>query len=144
MDKLPFNQEQQQQIIQTIKQAEKNTSGEIRVHLEPSCNLDPIDRAVNVFNTIGMVNTQKRNGVLIYIAYNDKKFAIIGDKGINELVPDNFWNETKDLMKAYFVKGQLTEGIIKGILSVGEQLKKFFPYQENDQNELTDQISFGN
>ena len=90
-----------------------------------------------------MTKTKQRNGVLILVALEDHKFAILGDKGINEKVSDSFWDETKDLMIAHFKEGRIADGIVEGILDAGAQLKQFFPYQSNDINELNDDISYG-
>ncbi|MCC7050542.1 MAG: TPM domain-containing protein [Bacteroidia bacterium] len=139
----PVSKQDQQLIINAIREAENNTSGEIRVHIEKNCKQEVIKQAAFVFEKLGMTNTQQRNGVLIYIAVKDKHFAIIGDKGINEAVPDGFWNNVCDVMKEHLAKGQITQAIITGVLLAGEQLKTFFPHQQNDKNELSDQISFG-
>lgn len=138
-----FSTEQQRQIVETIKTAELNTSGEIRVHVENHCKGDILDRSVMVFNTLKMDKTAARNGVLIYLAVTDKKFAIIGDEGINVLVEHDFWNDVKDEMSRHFREGDFTGGVVNGILRVGEKLKAFFPYQSDDVNELPDDISFG-
>lgn len=138
-----FSSEDQEKIVAAIKTAELNTSGEIKVHIEAHCKFDSVDRAADVFNKLGMANTELRNGVLIYLAIKDHRFAIIGDKGINEKVPENFWNETRDLMQKKFREQKFTEGLVEGILKAGEQLKSHFPYSKSDTNELNDQISFG-
>ena len=138
-----FSKEQKERIIQQIKEAEKETSGEIRVHLESRCKDDVLNRAVTIFQKLKMHETQLRNGTLIYLAIKDKKFAIYGDKGINEAVPDNFWQDVKEKMRQLFVKEKFTEGIITGIEQVGQKLKIFFPYQQDDVNELPDDISIG-
>ena len=138
-----LTKEQQQAIVEAIAEAEKQTSGEIRVHLEMSCNEDVLDRAVKVFEKLGMHKTRERNGVLIYIAIRNREFAIIGDAGINAKVPPGFWEETKNTMISYFKEEKYAEGIIHGIRSAGEHLKKYFPYCQDDVNELSDEISFG-
>lgn len=138
-----FSTEQQRQIVEAIKTAELNTSGEIRVHVENHCKGDILDRSVMVFNTLKMDKTAARNGVLIYLAVTDKKFAIIGDEGINVLVEHDFWNDVKDEMSRHFREGDFTGGVVNGILRVGEKMKAFFPYQSDDVNELPDDISFG-
>ncbi len=131
-------------IISAIKEAELNTSGEIRVHLERKCKKgDPISRAIFVFNAIGMYKTKDRNGVLIYVALESKKFAIIGDSGINNVIPGNFWNNIKEALKSSFTKGEICQGIVNAIHSTGELLKKDFPYQSDDINEQSDEISYG-
>lgn len=137
-----FNKEQQSRILASVKEAELATSGEIRVHIETSCSEDVLDRAAWVFKKLGMHKTAERNGVLFYLAVSDRKFAVIGDAGINAKVPSNFWNETKELMATNFKAGLFTEGLSEGILLAGQQLKTHFPHQKNDANELSDEISF--
>ncbi|HID40125.1 MAG TPA: TPM domain-containing protein [Calditrichaeota bacterium] len=138
-----FTKEDKERIIAAIKEAEKETSGEIRLHLETSCKGDPLERAVKLFQKLKMYKTEQRNGVIIYLAVKDRKFSIYGDKGINEVVPENFWEDVKEEMRAEFVKGAFVEGVTKAILRVGEKLKEYFPYQTDDVNELSDDISFG-
>lgn len=131
------------QIEQAIKEAELDTSGEIRVHIESKCTSDPLQRAVYIFNYLKMFNTQARNGVLIYVAVESRKFAIIGDAGINKVVPDNFWNSIKEKMGAEFSQGRYVEGIFQAIREAGESLKHYFPYKSDDVNEQPDEVSFG-
>ncbi len=131
------------QIEQAIKEAELNTSGEIRVHIESKCAGDPLQRAVYIFNYLKMFNTQARNGVLIYIAVESRKFAIIGDAGINKVVPDNFWNSIKEEMGAAFSQGKYVDGLVQAVKEAGTSLKCYFPYQSDDINEQPDEISFG-
>ncbi|HSH19685.1 MAG TPA: TPM domain-containing protein [Draconibacterium sp.] len=138
-----FTEENKLQITNAIRVAELNTSGEIRIHIEKFCKGDVLDQAAYVFDKLEMQKTQLRNGVLFYLAVEDHKFAIIGDAGINQKVPADFWEKTKETMLLNFKEGKLTEGITKGILMAGEQLKKHFPYQEDDKNELSNDISFG-
>jgi uncharacterized membrane protein len=135
---------QKTEIINAIQTAERNSSGEIRVHIEKICSSENVlDRAAEVFAEIGMINTAQQNGVLFYLSIDDRKFAVIGDKGIDKVVPENFWESTKILLRTHFSQGQFTEGLVKGIHLAGEQLKHFFPYQSDDLNELPDEISFG-
>jgi uncharacterized membrane protein len=138
-----FNETQKTQIVEAIKIAELNTSGEVRVHIESVCKGDVLDRASQVFAKLEMHKTELRNGVLIYLAIETRSFAIIGDSGINSVVPAGFWDSTKDLMISYFKTGDYATGLIQGILKAGEQLKAHFAYQDNDVNELPDEISFG-
>jgi len=138
-----FSKEQKELILKSIKEAELNTSGEIRVHIENKCTEDVMDRAAFWFAELKMHKTELRNGVLFYLALDHRKFAILGDIGINSVVPENFWNETKEAMLPYFVEGNFAEGLSKGILMAGEKLKQFFTYQKEDINELDDDISFG-
>ncbi|ADB41813.1 TPM domain-containing protein [Spirosoma linguale] len=143
MQNNPFTQDEQQRIVEAIRQAEKATSGEIRVHVEPHCaHADPIQRAIEVFAQLGMHQTKEQNGVLFYLAYTDRKFAILGDKGIDAKVPDNFWESTKELLRSYFKSSQYAEGLSLGIERAGQQLKQYFPYASDDVNELADDISF--
>lgn len=137
-----FTEEEQQQIQKAVTAAEKNTSGEIRVCMEKTCSDEALDRAVKYFTRLEMHKTKLRNGVLIYVATVDRKFAIIGDAGINSVVPENFWDSTKEEMLSHFKYGNLLEGIIAGITQAGQQLKKHFPYLVDDQNELPDDIAF--
>lgn len=139
-----FTIAQQQEIVTAIKAAEKNTSGEIRVHIEKNCKEDVLDHAAFIFDELEMQKTELRNGVLIYLAVEDRKLAILGDAGINLKVPKGFWDEIKDLMVSNFKEGSFTEGLSQGIILAGEQLKKHYPHdKENDENELSDEISFG-
>lgn len=137
-----FTEEEQQQIQKAVAAAEKNTSGEIRVCVEKTCSDNTLDRAAKYFSQLGMDKTKLRNGVLIYVATVDRKFAIIGDAGINGVVPANFWDSTKEDMLSHFKYGNLLEGIITGIAKAGEQLKKYFPHMLDDKNELPDDIAF--
>ena len=122
-----FSPEQKAQIVAAIKAAETQTSGEIQVHIESRCKGSVLDRAAQVFETLKMYQTKERNGVLVYLAVEDHKFAILGDAGINAVVPANFWESTKDLMADFFRQGKFTEGLIEGIHHAGEQLKAHFP-----------------
>jgi len=138
-----FNKEEKSKIIQAIQNAEKETSGEIRVHLESRCKGEALTRAVQLFQKLKMHETQLHNGTLIYLAVKDHKFAIFGDEGINEIVPENFWEDVKEEMHRSFTNDEFVEGIVHGINMVGEKLKEFFPYQDDDVNELPDDISMG-
>ena len=129
--------------MKAILNAEMDTSGEIRVHVESQCHGDVLDRAAYLFKKIGMHKTELRNGVLVYLAVESRKFAIIGDKGINAEVPEDFWDNIKIKMTEHFAKGDFVEGLTEGITMTGKQLKKHFPRNLNDINELPDEISFG-
>lgn len=137
-----FSKEEQQSIKEAIENAERFTSGEIRICVEDTCNEPVLDRAANYFKKLGMHETSLRNGVLIYIALKSHQFAILGDAGINKVVPENFWESTKDLMRSYFKEGKLSEGIVEGINLAGQQLKKYFPYIDGDVDELPNDISY--
>jgi uncharacterized membrane protein len=139
-----FTREQQDAIKQAIGEAEHATSGEIRVHIETSCKADVLDEAAWLFRKLGMHKTADRNGVLIYLALEEHKFAIIGDTGINSVVPLGFWDEIRDHMKKRFSENMFTEGLTEGIIMAGNQLKEHFPHLKEDINEITDTISFDN
>jgi len=138
-----FNKEQQALIKAAVQEAENNTSGEIRVHLDKRCKAEVLDRAAWWFAKLKMHETEKRNGVLFYLAVKDQKFAIIGDAGINAVTPDDFWDQIKEHMLAKFQEGAFAEGLQEGIQMAGQALKAHFPYQSDDVNELSDDISFG-
>jgi len=135
--------EDEAEIVEAIRIAEKNTSGEIRVHLEKTSEIDTFDRAAEVFDMLHMNNTKQSNGVLIYVAVEDRTLVILGDSGINDLVEPDFWESTKDIIIGHFKNGNTKQGLVEGILKAGEQLKKHFPYQKDDKNELPDSISVG-
>ena len=137
-----FTKEEKKQITDAIAQAEKNTSGEIRLHVEGSCKIDVLDRAAYVFEKLDMYKTAQRNGVLFYLAVHDRKFAILGDVGINKVVQADFWDYIKETMLGYFKERKFADGFSTGILMAGEQLKVNFHYQIDDVNELSDEISF--
>ena len=138
-----FSQEQKERIRLAIMDAELNTSGEIRVHIEEVCEEDVMDRAAYVFGKLAMHKTKERNGVLFYLAFKNRKFAIVGDAGINAVVEPESWNEAKRHMLVHFGEDKFTEGLIAAIEQVSKQLKQHFPRQRNDVNELSDDISFG-
>ena len=138
-----FGEDQKKQIVDAIKAAENNTSGEIRVHIESQCKGNVLDRAAQVFAKLEMHKTALRNGVLLYLAIETRTFAIIGDSGINKVVDSHFWDSTKEIMITYFKTGDYTQGLVHGIEQAGEQMKKYFVHQADDINELPDDISFG-
>tara|TARA_R110000868_G_scaffold340203_2_gene600862 strand:+ start:1884 stop:2321 length:438 start_codon:yes stop_codon:yes gene_type:complete len=138
-----LSKEDEQEIIDAIRTAEQNTSGEIRVHIEKKSNVDPFNRALEVFHYLKMDNTKEQNGVLIYVAVSDKTFVIYGDKGINDVVPDDFWDTTKDLIQSHFKSGNFKQGLVEGILKAGLVLEQYFPWQHGDKNELSDDLSKG-
>ena len=140
--RLFFTKEEQQKIVAAIKEAELNTSGEIRVHIENHCKEEALERAAEVFYDLKMNRTAARNGILFYLAVKDHKLAIIGDEGINKEVEHDFWNDIKDEMISNFKENKFAEGLIAGILKCGDKLKEYFPYQNDDVNELSDEISF--
>ncbi|NEN23786.1 TPM domain-containing protein [Cryomorpha ignava] len=138
-----FTKAQQKQVTDAITQAELNTSGEIRLHIEATCKEDVLDRAAFIFKKLEMHKTELRNGVLFYLSVEDHKLAILGDGGINAKVPKNFWHEIKDHLISQFGNGKYAEGISEGIIMAGEQLKQQFPHQTDDVNELSNEISYG-
>lgn len=137
-----LSEEQQLRIVEAIVKAEDCTSGEIRVHVEPKCKTDPVARAVKVFDRLEMYDTKARNGVIIYLAYETRVCAVIGDVAINEVIPEGFWDGILADMKTAFAAGHFTEGIIAAVEAVGKALSEFFPYQSDDVNEQPDEISF--
>jgi len=144
MSKAKFlSSEEEQQVIAAIRSAEQETGGEIRLHIEAHCEGNVLDRAAWLFKSLKMHETELRNGVLIYLSTEDRKFAIIGDAGINAVVPAGFWDDVKEMMVRNFTKGELVSGFVVGIERVGEKLKAFFPCKKDDTNELSDEISYG-
>jgi len=135
--------EEEQEVVDAILQAEKNTSGEIRVHIESSTKLTSYNRAKEVFHYLKMDNTKEANGVLIYVAVLDRKFTIYGGSGINKIVPKDFWNTTKDAIETEFKKGNFKQGLMNGLLKAGQELENHFPWKHGDTNELSNEISKG-
>ena len=135
--------EEESTIVEAISQAEQNTSGEIRVHIENHTEKPPLERAQEVFHYLGMDKTAIRNGVLFYVGVSDHTFAIIGDEGINKAVEIDFWDCTKDLVISHFKNKQFKDGLVAGILRAGERLQQYFPFQDDDANELSNEISKG-
>jgi len=139
-----LDREDDRRVVEAIRQAELNTSGEIKVHIENHCRGDVEERSLFVFNRLKLNETKLHNGVLIYLAVKDRKFAILGDEGINNVVENDFWNDVKDLMTSHFKEGHFTEGLEQGIMRCGEKLKTYFPCQTDDINEIPDDISYEN
>jgi len=135
--------EEEQEIVEAIRLAELNTSGEIRVHIEKTSNGEANKRALDVFHALKMDNTKLQNGVLIYVAVKEKTFVIYGDKGINDIVGSDFWKSTKDIIQAHFKSGNFKQGLVDGVIKCGEQLQKHFPFMDFDTNELSNTISKG-
>jgi len=136
-----LSEKEEKRIIEVIKIAEKNTSGEIRVHLESNKQKPSMQRAWEVFKHIGMQNTKEDNGVLFYVDIIHNVFTVIGDKGIDKVVPSDFWVSIKDQVINHFKNEEFADGLIAGITEVGYKLKAYFPYQSDDINELPDEIS---
>ncbi len=138
-----FSAGEKEQILSAVKEAELNTSGEIRVHIDNNCREDVMDRAAWWFAKLKMHRTAQRNGVLFYLAVKDRKFAILGDAGVNAVTADDFWDAIKEKMAEHFSEGRFATGLSEGIRMAGEALKQHFPHQADDVNELPDEISFG-
>jgi uncharacterized membrane protein len=138
-----FTAEEQSKLLASISEAEKETSGEIRIHIDTTCREDVLDRAAWIFRKLGMKKTAERNGVLFYLAVKDRKYAILGDAGINSKVPEGFWDSISEILARNFKEGKFTDGLSEGILLAGKQLKKHFPFKKGDVNELPDELSFG-
>lgn len=138
-----FTAQEQAEIKEAIMRAERDTSGEIRVHIENNFKGDVLDRAAFVFKQLGMHKTELRNGVLIYLSINKRQFAIIGDKGINAVVPKDFWDLIKSGMADHFRQSRFAQGLKEAIIQSGIHLKAHFPRSKDDLNELRDDISFG-
>mgnify|MGYP004442625293 FL=1 len=135
---------EQQRILDAIRAAELQTSGEVRVHIENRCpDKEPMARATTLFGKLGMTQTQQRNGVLIYVALKSRRFCILGDSGIHSVAGQDFWQSARDAMQPLFAAGKPAEAIAEGVRRVGELLHERFPYQEDDVNELPDEISWG-
>src|SRR4051812_14523000 len=139
-----FLDQEREQILTSIKDAEKKTSGEIRLFIEETCEENVLDRAAFIFKELKMHETKQRNGVLFYLAMKSRKFAILGDTGIHSSVHKDFWHDIKLEMEHHFTEGDFVTGLNKGIRMAGEALQKKFPYQKGDANELPDDIMFGN
>ena len=135
--------QEEQDIVEAILTAEKNTSGEIRVHIEATAKMDHFSRAQQLFHFLKMDNTKDENGVLIYVAVNDRKFVIYGDNGIYKAVPKGFWEATKEVIADHFKQGNFKQGIVEGILKAGKELEAHFPWHHGDKNELSDAVSKG-
>jgi len=138
----PKSKEFRERIVAAINAAEKDTSGEIRLHIQNRVKGDILEVAKKRFEKMGMTATELRNGVLFFMAMKDHTFSVLGDKGIDNLVPDDFWEETVAVMRERFGEDDLLGGLEAGIRKAGQALKEFFPYQSDDVNELSDEISY--
>lgn len=132
-------------IVAAVREAEKQTSGEVRVFVENRCKyVDPLDRAVEIFYSLQMHETADRNAVLVYVAIKDHQLAIYGDMGVHEKVGEEYWKKELQKMVDEFNREHYAQGISEVVTDIGEALKKYFPYnQERDKNELPDDIVFG-
>lgn len=137
-----FSESDKKAIQNAIAEAELNTSGEIRVHIDSKCAEEVKAHAIEVFGKLKMHETALRNGVLFYLAVEDRKFAIIGDEGINKVVPADFWDNIRETMIQHFKQSDFVKGLSEGIKMAGEKLKSNFPHEEDDSNELSNEISF--
>ncbi|WP_431159143.1 TPM domain-containing protein [Winogradskyella poriferorum] len=138
-----LSSQEESEIVEAIRVAERSTSGEIRVHIEQDYDGDIYNHALEVFHYLKMDNTLERNGVLIYVAVDNKAFVICGDKGINDKVGDDFWNSTRDKIQQHFKNGDFKDGLIGGIMEAGRVLSDYFPWNHGDRNELDNTISKG-
>lgn len=138
-----LSEKEKKKIVAAIRDAEQTTSGEIRLYIENKCEDEPLKRAFQVFHELEMGKTTQRNGILIYIALDDRKLAIYGDEGIHQKVGDNFWGKELTQLKQHLSKRKNSEGICRCVESIGRQLSTFFPYLEDDRNELDNDIVFG-
>ena len=132
---------ERKRVAQAIGAAERPTSGEIRVHLEDHIDEDLLDHAAFVFEELGMQKTRDRNGVLIYVCVADRKVAVIGDKGINEVVPEGFWKDVLAVLQMHFAAGRRVEGLCEAVGMVGEKLIRFHPMRSDDRDELSNDVS---
>ena len=140
-----FSEQEQQQIVAAIQQAEQQTSGEVRVFVESKCRfVDPVDRAKEIFFNLEMQKTEARNATLVYLAVKHRQAAVYGDVGIHEKVGEQFWQSVVRKMLQLFHEEKLAAGVCHGIISLGEALQTHFPYnKDTDKNELPDEIVFG-
>ena len=133
---------EERQIISSIKEAEKTTSGEIRIHIDEVSETNVLKRAKQAFVTLEMDKTENRNGVLFYVSVKDREFAICGDIGIDQITPSDFWEVIKDTVIDHFKRSEFVDGLIKGIEMASKSLEKYFPYEDDDIDELSDEISY--
>ncbi len=143
MKEFSLSKKEEKKIIKAIQEAERNTSGEIRVHIDAEPSENHLDMAVSVFQSLKMNETRHRNGVLFHVSPKDHNFTVIGDIGIDAVTPDDFWDEIKQKVIKKFKKEKYAKGLVKGIEMAGVALQKYFPYQNDDKNELPDEISWG-
>jgi len=137
-----FSNKEKEHIIKAIQEAEKQTSGEIRVHLERQFKNEALTHAWEIFQKLDMDKTEAKNGVLILLGLKSKRFFVLGDQGINDKVPSDFWESIIQKMTPLFKEDRFADGLREGILEIGKNLKKYFPYKRDDVNELPDEISF--
>lgn len=136
-----FSDSQKKRLQAAIALAEQNTSGEIRVHLQKKCLMEPMEEAKKIFESLGMTKTAERNGILFFLSLEDHHFVVLGDLGIHEKVKDDFWHSIRNKVLDHFKKSEFIEGLEAGILKCGEKLKEYFPRSQTDQDELSNEIS---
>ncbi|MBI4431280.1 MAG: TPM domain-containing protein [Candidatus Omnitrophica bacterium] len=140
--RLFFSKRERERILRAIREAERKTSAEIRVHLEREFKGDFLSHAWEIFERLNMRATENRNGVLILLNPANRRFEVLGDRGIHERVPDGFWDDIADKMQSKFKEDRFSDGLVEGIQKIGERLREHFPYERNDANELPDGISY--
>ena len=138
-----LDNDERRRVAQAIGEAERLTSGEIRVHIEEHIEEDVLDHAAFVFEELGMQHTAERNGILIYASVADRLVAVIGDKGINDRVPPGYWDGIVGLLKQHFAAGRHADGLCEAVHQVATKLQEFFPQRSEDRNELSNEVSFG-
>jgi uncharacterized membrane protein len=134
--------EGQRRIADAITAAERHTTGEICVHVTPRCRGDVMKRATRTFNRLHLYTTKRRNAVLIFVAYDARKFAILGDTGINDVVPQGFWDGEVEELGRYLKAGRPVDGLCEIIARIGERLSEYFPGERDDENELSNEVTF--
>lgn len=135
-----FTKEERNEIVSAICDAERKTSGEIRVYLERKSPRDLMKRAKAVFEKLGMTRTKRKNGVLFYLCLNKRQFVILGDRGIHEKVEKDFWKSVALQVERHFAQGEFVKGVVSGIIAIGEKLKTHFPWEPGDTNELSNAV----
>jgi uncharacterized membrane protein len=138
-----LTEEEKKQVDEAVKKAERETSGEIKLFIDRFCWGKIEDKVLRVFRRLGLSRTKERNGVLIYLVTTNREFAIYGDEGINKKVPENFWDRIKDSMQEGFSRGDFGKAIAEAIETIGLQLKAYFPYRQDDKNEISNKIEYG-
>lgn len=138
-----FNEKEKNEISNAITEAEDLTSGEIRVRIERTCNNNLKDRIVEVFNELRMYETERKNGVLIYLSIDDRQFGIIGDKGFDDMVIAGFWDNICDETISHMGTDGVANALVWCIKTIGKELSRFFPVMPDDKDELDNSISFG-
>lgn len=138
-----LSREDEGRVVEAIRAAERRTSGEIRVHVEARCKGEALDEAAGVFERLGMTRTAARNGVLVFLAVDDRKFAIVGDRGIHGRVGAAFWGGLRDRLAERLREGRAADGLVEVVESIGAELGRSFPRAGEDRNELSDDLSYG-